>query len=730
MYGLGVDLGTSFTAAATASAWALDMAPLAGQAVVTPSVAYLDEKGALLTGEAADRLGLQDPSRAAREFKRRLGDPTPVILDGAPYSPTALMAALLRSVVDTVSQAQGGPPDRIVLTHPAVWGPYRREQFAGIPHLAGLPRPQAEPGSVAESDGPTVITITEPVAAATYYCSTQPLPPDGLLAVYDLGGGTFDSAVVRNGRDGLEIIGTPEGIEWLGGADFDQAIMDHVDRQLDGAITALDPTDPGTASILATLQRDCMLAKEALSSREQADITVPLPGSVRHVTVTRKAFEQMITPSVETTMETFRRTLTAAGITLQDLTAVLLVGGSSQIPLVTQLLRDTLRRPILINTHPKHAVALGAAMLSTDTHTAHGIPAPRRRKPAAPARAAVLTGTPPAAAGHDSGAPATTAARAGAAPTAAERDSGAPAAAAADAAAAVGTAAPKPGRGAKHRAQPPAKPERPASGPAGDTRPAAEPTPTRRWRSRLTDARFIVALIVSFSVLGVAFAFGNAPSDQPQVPSANTATNAPSNQPQVPSATAATKTPSNQPQKPSATAATKTPSNQPQKPSATPKTNTPSKRPMLKLEDVQVHKPSKLATVRPAVVGAEHLVDRSPVFTSLPDPLTGAVLIPGASDDKRLTSPADYLVFDVARDATVYVAFDRRGAPELYNWWPAWLNQQGFKRTDMIIPTNDKDQRYFVVFAKKVPAGRVTLGPNAATTVYSTGYITLLTAIG
>ncbi|WP_168215489.1 Hsp70 family protein, partial [Micromonospora sp. MH33] len=413
---MGVDLGTSFTAAATASAWALDMAPLAGQAVVTPSVAYLDEKGALQTGEAADRLGLQDPSRAAREFKRRLGDPTPVILDGAPYSPTALMAALLGSVVDTVSQAQGGPPDRIVLTHPAVWGPYRREQFAAIPHLAGLPHPQAEPGSVAGSDGPTIITITEPVAAATYYCSTQPLPPDGLLAVYDLGGGTFDSAVVRNGRDGLEIIGTPEGIEWLGGADFDQAIMDHVDRELGGAITTLDPTDPGTASILATLQRDCMLAKEALSTHEKADVTVPLPDSVRHVTVTREAFEQMITPPVETTIETFRRTLTAAGITLQDLTAVLLVGGSSQIPLVTQLLRDTLRRPILINTHPKHAVALGAAMLSTDTHTAHGIPARRRRKPAAPVRAAVLTSTPPATAGRDSSAPATTAARTGAAP--------------------------------------------------------------------------------------------------------------------------------------------------------------------------------------------------------------------------------------------------------------------------------------------------------------------------
>ncbi|WP_320065614.1 Hsp70 family protein [Micromonospora sp. RTGN7] len=365
MYGVGVDLGTSFTAAAVAHAGTLDMVRLGGQAMVTPSAAYLDENGRLLTGEVADRLGLQDASRVAREFKRRLGDPTPVILAGAPHSPTALMAALLGTVMESVSRAQGGPPEHIVLTHPAVWGPYRREQFAAIPPLADLPRPSDPHGDpVPESGGPTVRTVTEPVAAATYYCSTHPLPPDGLLAVYDLGGGTFDSAVVRNGEVGLEIVGTPEGIEWLGGADFDQAILDHVNRQLGGAINQLDPADPATVTLLAALGRECVLAKEALSTRLQADVTVPLPDGVRHVTVTRDAFEKTITPSLDATVEAFRRTLAAAGVTPQDLTAVLLVGGSSQIPRVTEVLRDTLRRPILINTHPKHAVALGAAMLS------------------------------------------------------------------------------------------------------------------------------------------------------------------------------------------------------------------------------------------------------------------------------------------------------------------------------------------------------------------------------
>ncbi|WP_432842804.1 Hsp70 family protein [Dactylosporangium sp. CA-092794] len=365
MYGIGIDLGTSFVAAAIVQDGSLDMVRLSGQAFAVPSVAYLDERDGLVTGEAADRLSLQSPARAAREFKRRLGDPTPMILAGAPHSPTALMAALLSDVLKTVGQGHQEPPGRVVLTHPAVWGPYRREQFAGVPPLAGLPAPGPAADAPAAA-APAVRLVTEPVAAATYYCSTRPLPPDGLLAVYDLGGGTFDSAVVRNGRDGLEVVGTPEGIEWLGGADFDQAVLSHVDQRLDGALSSLDLADPATAPILAAVLRDCTLAKEALSTREAAEVDVPLPGSPRQVSIARDTFERMIGPSLDATVEAFRRTLSAAGITPQDLTAVLLTGGSSPIPLVSRKLREALGRPILSNTHPKHAVALGAAMLAAN----------------------------------------------------------------------------------------------------------------------------------------------------------------------------------------------------------------------------------------------------------------------------------------------------------------------------------------------------------------------------
>jgi hypothetical protein len=131
-----------------------------------------------------------------------------------------------------------------------------------------------------------------------------------------------------------------------------------------------------------------------------------------------------------------------------------------------------------------------------------------------------------------------------------------------------------------------------------------------------------------------------------------------------------------------------------------------------------------------AVLGVGHYVERTIVISVLRGPRAGGVLIPGANDDKMLTAPEDYLVFDVARDATVFVAVDGRGSPERSNWWPGWLVEQGFERTGMTIWTNDSSQGGMVVFAKEVPAGRVVLGPNAAPTNSSTTYITLVLAYG
>lgn len=137
-------------------------------------------------------------------------------------------------------------------------------------------------------------------------------------------------------------------------------------------------------------------------------------------------------------------------------------------------------------------------------------------------------------------------------------------------------------------------------------------------------------------------------------------------------------------------------------------------------DDVEVLGPAGLGPVV-AGEGIRCYVDRDFEITNLPAALVGGVLIPGANDDKRAQEPEDYLVFDVALDATVYVAFDARG---LDSWWPSWL-LDGFEPTGMTIGTADAT---LAVFGRDVPAGRVTLGPNSATTGNSSSYITLLTA--
>src|SRR5947207_3255951 len=132
-YGVGIDLGTTFTSAAVSGPSGTRMVPLSPE-VIVPSLAYAAPDGSLLTGPEAVK-HLDDPDRIARDFKRRLGDPTPLLLGGSAYSPAALMAAQLRDVLATVTRGEGGPPASVVLTCPAIWGPYRRETFAEVPRL-------------------------------------------------------------------------------------------------------------------------------------------------------------------------------------------------------------------------------------------------------------------------------------------------------------------------------------------------------------------------------------------------------------------------------------------------------------------------------------------------------------------------------------------------------------------------------------------------------------------
>src|SRR3954454_3015301 len=118
-YSLGVDLGTTFVASAIAHGSRVEMFTLGDRTVVTPAVVYARDDGTLVTGEAANRRAVSSPDRVGREFKRRLGDPTPVMLGGTGHSVTELLGALLRDVLRQVTQTEGASPGKVVLTHPA-----------------------------------------------------------------------------------------------------------------------------------------------------------------------------------------------------------------------------------------------------------------------------------------------------------------------------------------------------------------------------------------------------------------------------------------------------------------------------------------------------------------------------------------------------------------------------------------------------------------------------------
>ncbi|MEO6350814.1 MAG: Hsp70 family protein [Candidatus Limnocylindrales bacterium] len=343
-YVLGVDLGTTYTAAAVGEGDRFEIAHLGSHSATIPSIVFLREDGELLAGDAAERRAAAEPARAGREFKRRLGDTAPMIIAGTPFSADALMARLLKTVIDQVTEERGASPERVAVTHPATYGEFRLELVRQIAAQAGIPDP---------------IFISEPVAAALQYASLERVEFGAVLAVYDFGGGTFDAAVLRKTEAGFEMLGQPQGLERLGGIDFDDAVFEHVVSVIGReALTA-----GGTASRAAVsrLREEARRAKESLSADTETSIPVMLPGRQDDVRLTRAELEGMIRPRIGETVAALERCVQSAGLELSQIDRILLVGGSSRIPLVGQLVRDMTGRPVARDAHPKHAVALGAA---------------------------------------------------------------------------------------------------------------------------------------------------------------------------------------------------------------------------------------------------------------------------------------------------------------------------------------------------------------------------------
>jgi molecular chaperone DnaK len=378
-YSLGIDLGTTYSAAATARGDRLEIFQLGERAATIPSVVVLRADGEVLTGEAAERRALSEPMRTAREFKRRLGDPTPIILGGTPYGAESLTGHLLRSLVAKVTEQMGGPPGAIALCHPASYGAYKTDLLRQ---------------AVRQADVGTVEFLTEPEAAAVHYALQERVPTGQVIAVYDFGGGTFDATILRKTEDGFEQLGRPEGMERLGGIDFDEAIFAHVMTTVRSSGVSVDPNDPATMAAVARLRDECRRAKEGLSVDTDATIPVYLPGIQTEVRLTREEFETMIRPRIRETIQALERAVKSAGLGFEDVDRVLLVGGSSRIPLVSEMIREATQRPVALDAHPKHTMALGAAHIAEQSRKAAGAEAAPAAVATAAAPSAAATSAP------------------------------------------------------------------------------------------------------------------------------------------------------------------------------------------------------------------------------------------------------------------------------------------------------------------------------------------------
>jgi len=353
---LGIDFGTSNTAAMLRAADGRVRPLLFDSAPLMPTAVYLTPEGQMLVGRDAEHNARIDPGRFEPNPKRRVDDGV-MLLGDRELTVPQVFAAVLGHVGAEARRQLGGAPQEVRLTHPARWGEQRRRLLVEACRLAGLGNPQL---------------IVEPVAAASYFTAVlrSAVPVGRCLAIYDLGGGTFDATVVRRTPTGFQVL-SEEGLPDVGGLDFDHAIVEHLGRTFGQShpqqwASMINPSDGNERRMRRMLYDDVRAAKEMLSRTTSAPIHLPALELDGHLT--REEFDTLVRPQLERTVLCLARCISGAGISAKDLVGIFLVGGSSRIPLAAHLIHTELAIPPTILEQPETVVVEGALSI--------GAPAP------------------------------------------------------------------------------------------------------------------------------------------------------------------------------------------------------------------------------------------------------------------------------------------------------------------------------------------------------------------
>lgn len=338
---VGIDLGTTFSVVARINPAGQPevIADDAGN-VLTPSVIYFGPDGPVVGSEAKE-LQAAGERDVASFFKRFMGDPNyQVEYGGRSYSPVGLSALVLKHLVAVAGKRIGRPVRKAVITVPAYFTNVQREATIRAGREASLE---------------VLSIVSEPTAAALAY-GVRPTTRPQTVLVYDLGGGTFDVSVVRIADAEQVVLGT-EGDHQLGGKDWDDRILRHVVGRFEAEFGEELP-DEALNELLVKAES----AKKALSARATVDVSVRLRDRSGSYRISREQFEAMTEDLVQRTELMTNRLLDEIGLKWSNIDNVLLVGGSTRMPMVREALHRMSGKAPLATINPDEAVALGAAI--------------------------------------------------------------------------------------------------------------------------------------------------------------------------------------------------------------------------------------------------------------------------------------------------------------------------------------------------------------------------------
>ncbi|OQB23323.1 MAG: Chaperone protein DnaK [Firmicutes bacterium ADurb.Bin182] len=344
---IGIDLGTTNSCVAVLEGGEPVVIPNAEGSRTTPSVVAFSKEGERMVGQIAKRQAITNPERTITSIKREMGSNYKKRIDNKDYTPQEISAMILQKLKQDAESYLGGKVTQAVITVPAYFSDSQRQATKDAGRIAGLE---------------VLRIINEPTAASLAYGMDK--EANHKILVYDLGGGTFDVSVLEIGDGVFEVLAT-HGNNRLGGDDFDQRIMDYICDQFKRD-NGIDLRNDRMA--LQRLKEAAEKAKIELSSTMQTIINLPFitadSSGPKHLemTLTRAKFNELISDLVEKTKDSVFHAMKDAGLTNSQIDKVILVGGSTRVPAVQDMVKAVTGKDPFKGINPDECVAIGAAI--------------------------------------------------------------------------------------------------------------------------------------------------------------------------------------------------------------------------------------------------------------------------------------------------------------------------------------------------------------------------------